>query len=96
MSKKQKLKARWNDLPTDAVVIEILVLAKGEMLRRDLARRIAHRFDFGAALARLSRSGKIEMVSKSMPGRKPQSIVRLIGKDAEQAGVGFTKIGGKK
>lgn len=95
MSKKQKREARWRDLPTDAVIVEILVLEKGEMLRRELARRIAQRFDFGAALARLSRSGKIEMVTKALPGRRPQSLVRLIGKEAERAGAGFTKIGGK-
>ena len=94
MSKKQKREARWRDMSTDAVIVEIIVRGKGEMLRRELARKIAHRFDFGAALARLARSGVIELVEKNIPGRRALSIVRLIGKEAARAGVGFQKIGG--
>lgn len=95
MSKKHKREARWRDLPTDAVIVEILVREKGEMLRRELARKIAHRFDFGAALARLSRSGVIELIEKNIPGRRALSVVRLIGKEAERAGVGFQRMGVK-
>jgi len=94
MSKKRKQQeARWRNLPTDEVVIALLTASGGEMLRRELARRLGHRYDFAAALARLSRLGSIELIGKAMPGRRPQQIVRLTGKAATGAGVGFIRMG---
>ena len=90
---RAEMRAQLRDLPTDELIVKLLVNVRGEMLRRELARRVGHRFDFAAALGRLARLGNIELVSKAMPGRRPQQIVRLTGKAAAGAGVGFIRMG---
>lgn len=85
----RRIESRWRDKPTDDAVVGVLIDADGEMHRRDLARKLGHRYDFASALARLSRRGKIELVTKDTPGRRPQPVVRLIGAEATRSGVGF-------
>lgn len=81
--------ARWRDSTTDEAIVGLLADSNGEMNRRDLSRKIGHRYDFSSALARLTRKGKIELVAIEHPGRRPQPVVRLIGADAVTRGVGF-------
>lgn len=82
------------NMTTDELIIHTLVLNDGEILRRDLLRKAGSRSDYGQALMRLVRTKRIELISKTMRGRKPQNLVRLIGQeDALLHGVGFVRIG---
>lgn len=83
---------RWRNLPTDDAVLGVLADEDGEMTKRDLARKLGHRYDFSSALARLKRTNKIEIISKDHPGRRASAYVRLIGAAAASAGVGFVHV----
>lgn len=88
----QAIEQRWRNKTTDEAVLGTLADEDGEMMRRDLARKLGHRHDFASALARLSRTGKIELVTKDGPGRRAKAYVRLIGAAAAAAGVGFLHV----
>jgi len=81
------------NMTTDDLIIHTLVKNDGEMLRRDLLRTVGSRVDYGQALMRLVRTKRIEIISKTMRGRMPQRLVRLIGEDDILLhGVGFARL----
>jgi len=81
------------NMTTDDLIIHTLVKNNGEMLSRDLLRVLGSRLDYGQALMRLVRTKRVEMISKTMRGRRPQRLIRLIGEDDILLhGVGFARL----
>lgn len=81
---------------TDAAIVALVAKGGGDVMRRDIVRRLGQRVDLAVALQRLSRAGIIEVVNVPVPGRRPLSRIRLIGDAAVKHGAGFVRVSAKQ
>ena len=63
-------------VPTDEAIMQMIAAGNGEVMRRDLARKLGHRADFGSTLMRLKRRDRIELLTKETHNNRVIAIVR--------------------